>query len=385
MHRIPASLRRPLRGCALVGAVGSVATIIGAVLQPRQALYSYLFAYAYVLSIALGALVLVLMANAGGVRWFLVFRRSAEAVAGMLLALAPLLLPILIGMRALYPWTDLGSFTDAHARHLVEHKQAWLSPGAFVVRSILYFAVFLVAYLLLSGWSRRQDHDPDPALVGNQRAFSAVMLPAVALALTFGAFDWFMSLTPTWQSSIYGIYFWAGGFVAAIAILVLLGVRLEGPRPPHFHALGRLMLAFTVFWAYIAYAQGFITWIANKPDEVTWYLPRIHGSWGGVGIFLIFAQFAIPFFALLSRGLKHRPRRLARVAALVLCAHVFDSYWMILPVLHPQGIVPHWLDLAALLAVAGLCSSAAILLASRQQALPAKAPNLELALRYKSL
>jgi hypothetical protein len=192
-----------------------------------------------------------------------------------------------------------------------------------------------------------------------------------------------MSLDPTWYSQVYGVYFWAGGFVASIGLLILVAARVTPPgtRPTHFYALGRLLLAFVVFWTYIAYAQGFIIWIGNKPEEVTWYLRRTSGGWGGVAIVLFVLHFALPFAALLLRFLKYRPALLAAVGGLVVVAHLVDLYWMVMPALHPT-LAPHWLDLAALAGVLGPCVAVSALWLRGHALVPAAAPGFALGVAY---
>src|SRR5262249_23609090 len=151
-------------------------------------------------------------------------------------------------------------------------------------RAAAYFVVFVGTALLMRALSARQDRDASDALVTRLRGLSAALLPPVAFALTFGAIDWFMSLEPTWTSTVYGIYWWVGGFVAAIAVITLLDLRAPLVRPPPLYAMGRLLFAFTIFWTYISYAQGFIIWIGNRPDDVTWYVLRTHGSWAAVAV-----------------------------------------------------------------------------------------------------
>src|SRR5262249_48722793 len=234
------------------------------------------------------------------------------AIAGSLVPLAILLVPLLFGLAQLYPWA--GPLPDEPtARHAILFKRFYLNAPFFTVRYVVYFILFILAIWVLRTWSFRQDADSSIELRTKQRIWSSALLPAIALALTFGATDWLMSLSATWFSTVYGIYYWAGGFVAAISLLVIVASRVGVPgiRPTHFHAMGRLMLAFIIFWTYISYAQGFIIWIGNKPEEVTWYLTRTHGSWAGVAILLFVAHFAIPFGILLMRVIKYRPRGLA--------------------------------------------------------------------------
>jgi hypothetical protein len=368
-----------------LGAVGLIATGVGFAVAPERAAFAYLAAYACVLAVALGALILVMIHHAAGARWFLAVRRVAEAIAAMLVPLALLFVPIALSLRRLYPWTD-PTRLEPDAQDKIAAKHAYLQPGFFLGRAVFFLASFVVVALLLGRWSRRQDDDPAPVLVVRQRLLSVVGLPVIALTLTFAAFDWLMSLTPTWYSTIYGIYFWAGGFVAAVALTAIVAHQAGAPevRPPHFYALGRLMLAFTIFWAYIAYAQGFITWIANKPDEVVWYVPRLRGSWGATSLVLIGLMFATPFALLLSQEWKYRPRAVAAIGVVLLVGHVVDAYWMVLPALEPAGVSLSWIDLAALAGVAGSCAAFARWRLRGAELVPRRDPGLAVGLAYQS-
>jgi len=375
--------RRFVLGALVVGLLGLVLSAIGLAVDARQAFFSWLMAWAFATSIALGALILVMTMNAANGEWFLLFRRLGEAVAGSLVPLAILFVPLLFGLGHLYPWA--GPLPDEpHARHAILHKRLYLNAPFFTVRYVIYFVLFILGTWVLRSWSFRQDTDSSIELRTKQRMWSSALLPAIALAMTFGATDWLMSLSATWYSTVYGIYYWAGGFVAAISLLVIVARRVVVPgiRPTHFYAMGRLMLAFIIFWTYIAYAQGFIIWIGNKPEEVTWYVTRTHGSWAPVAIFLFVAHFAIPFAILLTRMVKYRPRALAIMAGWIVFAHLVDIYWMVIPALHPEGFAPHWLDLAALLGVLGLCAAWSGAWLRGHKLIPEAAPAMALGLAY---
>jgi NADH:ubiquinone oxidoreductase subunit 6 (subunit J) len=193
------------------------------------------------------------------------------------------------------------------------------------------------------------------------RALSGGGLPLVGLATTWASFDWTMSLQPEWYSTVFGLYFFAGAFVGAIALVsVMMNVsRLWGPSPlpmtpDHAQALGRLLFAMVIFWAYMAFSQLLIYWIADIPKEVTFYARRMTGSWTAVTYVLVFGNFVVPFFALLNRRWKRHPNYLAVVAAWVLVVHFVDVYWLVLPVYDREGARPSWLDLGAILFVGGL-------------------------------
>jgi hypothetical protein len=381
---------RVLAIAGLVGLAGLVATAIGIAIDPGRALLGYLAAYAAVAAIAIGALVLLLIGYATNARWLAPLRRLQEAIAGVFPALAVLFVPIALGLDRIYVWADPPADLPEHERALIAAKQAWLDPAGFVVRTAVYLAVFLVAAELLRRWSRRRDGalpagDPEDAM-RRERVFAAAMLPPVGLALTFASIDWLMSLQPTWLSTMFGVYFFAAGFSAAIAVLAIVAAGTRAPiglSGNHFHALGRMLLGFVVFWAYASYFQGFLIQIANRPSEVTFYLARTRDGWQLVLWAVVIARFALPFFLLLPRAWKHRPGYVAAVGGIVLVGHALDMLWLVVPSAGSSQSAS-WIDLAALVGIAGACTAFA---AWRQRGVPVVAagdPLLAAGHRYES-
>ncbi len=355
-----ASGARVQRIAAGVGAVGLLLCLLGAWIDPRQAAFSYLAAFACWLALALGALIMVMIAHCTGASWFVMMRRVTESVAATLPLLALLFIPILFALPELYPWArPLASLSD-EVREAVAAKAGYFSTTFFIVRAVIYFAIWIGVSHFLHAWSVRRDRTPDPALVHRQRVLAAVGLPPVAFALTFASFDWVMSLAPQWISTMFGVYYFAGGIVAALGLVAVLDLALERAgvlageiTPSHYHALGKLLLTFVIFWGYVAYAQYFIIWIADVPAEAGWYAPRLRGSWGVVAGAIALGRFALPFLALLSWQLKRRGASLAAVGGWLVLFHCLDLYWLVLPALHPRGVSLHWLDLAAFAGVGG--------------------------------
>lgn len=369
-------------GGLAIGGLGAVATGVGFALDPTQAAFSYLTAWSFALSIAVGALVFLMMGHAIEARWTIVFQRFTEAIAGTLPVLAALFVPIALASRWLYPWISPPATLEPEAVRKLAHAAPYLNLPFWAIRAAVFLALWIVFAELLARWGTRRE----PALA-RARALSAVGLPAVGLTVTFAAFDWLMSLTPLWYSTIFGLLFWSGGFVAALALVAVIarGAR-RVPRVAaaihgsHTGALGRLMFAFLIFWAYMEFSQGLIIWIANKPDEVPWYIARGAGAWGGVFALLIIAHFALPFFALLSKPLKRRPTLLAIAGGWLVVMHYIDLYWMVMPVLH-RSLAIHWLDFAAPCAVLGLATAAAA--ARSRSALADDHPRLAAAAAYE--
>lgn len=372
------------------GLGGALLFALGLLMAPRQAFFSWLAAWSWATSIAFGALALVMISHAATAEWFVVLRRAAEAIALAVLPLALLFLPVLIGMRDLYPWMRPPTELSAQLLEAVEKKRAWLNAPFFIARAVVYLGAWSTLALLLGGWSARQDEEADPALTRRMRALSAAGLVVVGLTVTFAAIDWLMSLTPRWYSTIFGFWWFTGGFSAALGLLAIVAWRAQraGPlagvlEPAHFHALGRLMLMSVPLWAYMAFSQLLIVWIGNVPEEAEWYIARTTGGWGAVGLVLIFGHFALPFFVLLSRALKHRPARLAAVGAWLLLMHLVDVWWVVMPS-HHERLALHWLDLACPLAVGGLTAGFAAVLASRRAAIPIHDPDLAASIAYES-
>ncbi len=371
-----------------VGVLGLLVFLIGVFVDRRQAFHSYLAAWAWAASLPLGALLFVMTGHLMGSVWTIPFRRISEAVVGAFPAVAILFIPLVFGLGDLYSWAGAPGpgADDPHVRHLIHHKAPYLRPSFFVVRAGVYLALWTGVGYLLCRWSFRQDRDP-AAPAGTPRVISGAALPAMALTLTFAAFDWLMSLMPQWFSAAFGLYFFAGAAVGGLALVAAASAHanrtvLAGAlAPSHFHALGKLLFAFVVVWAYIAYSQGFITWIANKPEEVVWYVARARGSWGWVTLILVLGHFFYPFFLMLPREVKRRSSLLTGAALWLLVFHYLDIHWLVLPALR-SGFYPHWLDLAALAGVGGSAAAFALWRLRGRPIVAVGDPRLPAGMRY---
>lgn len=355
---------RVLRGSAAfqwgalgVGGGGLALCALGAMADPARATFSYLTAFAFALSIALGALLWVALAHVMDVRPLGALRHIAEAIAATLPALALLFLPIILGVEILYPWARPGVVFSPEVQEWMARTREYLNVPFFLVRAAVYFVVWIfVAERLL-----RRAMRPGPDL---SRALSAGSLIAVVFTTSFAAVDWLMSLVPVWTSAAWGLYYFAGGLVGALGMVAVICFALNrgGALDRVLHdadrrAVGKLLLTALFFWAYVAYSQYLIVWIADLPYEVVWYVPRTRTSWRWIGGVLIAGHLLLPGFALLSWRLKQRPGALAAVGAWIVLMHYVDLYWIVLPALRPAGFLPHWLDLAALVGVGGITTA----------------------------
>jgi hypothetical protein len=185
------------------------------------------------------------------------------------------------------------------------------------------------------------------------------MLLLYILTLSMATIDWLMSLEPHWYSTIYSIMVITGQALAALAFVIcILGFMKKGTPPNEIPAkpwidLGNMTLTFVMFWAYLSFSQYLIIWSADLPEEISWYLNRQQGGWFWLAMMLIAFQFALPFLLLLARRNKRDPRRLVRIAALLVGISLFNTFWLVEPPFHPASLRVHWLDLAAFAAVGG--------------------------------
>jgi hypothetical protein len=382
---------RVVAGCLGAAGVGVALLFLGLLFEARRAWFSYLVAWTFGTTVCIGALLLLMVGHASKASWTVVTRRLTEAVVDALPLYLVLFVPLAFGLSHVYPWASRGDSLEPAVRRAVEHKRAYLSPALFVARSIAYFVEFVVIAGLLRAWSKENDEKPRIELTRRMRRLSGGAMPLVGLTFTWASFDWTMSLEPDWSSTIYGLYYFAGSFVAAVALVcVMLHIsRLRAlPRrrvtPDHAQAIGRLLFAMVIFWAYMAFSQLLIDWIADLPHEVAFYARRSAGSWSAIAALLVFGHFAIPFFLLLNRRLKRRTAYIAAVGVWVFVMHFVDIYWLIMPVQSGGGVHPHWLDLAAILFVGGLSGAWIVSRYFTAAPIPLHDPELVEGLEYEA-
>ncbi|MEW6051539.1 MAG: hypothetical protein AB1644_10815 [Candidatus Zixiibacteriota bacterium] len=346
------------RGALYAGILGLGLCVVGYFADQPRFFHAWLTAYAYWLSLALGALFFVMLHHLTGARWSVVIRRLAESLTQTLPLMALLFLPLLLGMHDLYHW----SHHDAVAADAALQKKAgFLNVPFFVVRSILYLVVWIILSRMLYRLSLKEDTGYQAVTADRMRRVSGLGMVLYAFSATYAGFDWLMSLDPHWYSTIFGVIFFASGLLGAISLMALMvvllrrnGILVDVVTEEHRHDLGKLMLAFTIFWTYVSFSQYFLIWYGNIPEETVWYLDRWVGSWKTVSLIVLFGHFAIPFVALLFRATKRNAVTLGIVAVWLLVMHWIHMYWLVYPTLLPDGATFSWIDLAATVGIGGL-------------------------------
>ncbi len=357
-YTAPAEVDRLQRLALIAGGLGAVVCVVGLLLSRQYFFRAWLVGWVFWVGVSLGCLAISLLHHLSRGAWGLVIRRVLEAASRTLPLLLVLALPLLFGLRDLYEWARPEA---VQADPLLQAKAPYLNVEFFIIRLLLYFLIWGGVAYVMSGLSQRQDRDGDPGIARRMQVLAAPGLAAYCLAVTFAAVDWLMSLQPHWFSTMYGIYLMGSQGLAALAFLITFGLWLSRRepmaqvlQPRHFHDWGKLFFAFVMLWAYFSFSQFLIIWAGNLPEEISFYLPRMRGFWGGVFLIIALFHFLLPFLLLLSRDLKRNARRLVVVAVFMLFMRWVELVWQVEPAFHEHNLGMLWLYLAAPVAVGGL-------------------------------
>ena len=324
----------------IVGVVFGIVAVILAIKSPEEFFRAYLLGFMCWLGVALGSMAILMIRHLTGGGWGMVIRRILGAAMRTVPLLALLFVPIVIGMRSLYIWArPLELIEDKHLReHLEDITKTYLTTNGFIIRAIFYFAIWNLLSYLLTHWSKQTDR---AGARDNTDRFKTVAGPGLILygfTISFAAIDWVMSLDPSWISTIFGLVVLIGEVLSAMCFAVVVERILYNYKPmsdmlkPDFvHDHGKWMLAFTMVWAYFNFSQWLIIWAGNLPAEITYYMRRLNGGWGYVGLIIVIFHFAVPFGILLSRSFKRNIHKLVWLAAWLLLMRYVDLFYIIEP------------------------------------------------------
>jgi len=353
------------RRSLIIGAIAGALAIIVAVLRhdgPDEFFRGYLLSFMAWLGIALGSMVILMLRHLTKGGWGMIIRRILGAAMRTLPLFALLFIPLLFALPRLYPWArPLGDVPDKNLRqHLQNITHSYLNVHGFIIRAIIYFAIWGTLIFLLTKWSKEQDRPP---VRDNSARFKVLSGPGIILygfTISFAAIDWTMSLDPSWISTIYPLIILIGEVLSALCFAVVIERILfryrpmsELLKPEYVHDHGKFMLTFIMVWAYFSFSQWLIIWAGNLPEEITWYTKRLGGGWGWIGLFLVLFHFAVPFAILLSRPFKRDVTKLVWLAMWLMLMRYLDLFWVIEPNFS-KTLTVTWADIIVPVAMGGL-------------------------------
>jgi hypothetical protein len=333
--------------------------VLGYIQDPERFFRSYTVAFAFTSAIGLGSFFFVMAMYLSGSAASVTVRRIMENIMITLPVGAILFLPLIFGLKHVYPWThpDIVSASD-----VLRKKSSYLDENFFVLRTYIYFLLWSIWIFAIYHQSTKQDSQKSIRQMKVISRWSAPGLFLVVAVGTLAAYDWLMSIQPTWYSTIFGLYYLAGGALAFMSVLTLVclafrraGILTNSINIEHYHDLGKWLFALTAFYTYIAFSQYILIWYANIPEETIFYRARSQGGWLWISLALPFLRFFIPFFVLLCRPAKRNLTIIGMVAGWSLLMEFLDMYWVVMPTHYPNGPQIHWMDFACLAATVSIC------------------------------
>jgi len=322
-----------------------------------------------------------------GATWSVVPRRIADAFSSFVPMALILYVVVAVGIPHLYIWSSPAAIQGTGASTIA--KGGYLSSNFVILRNVFFLALWSLFSWLFVRNSTRQDETRDPALTRRNLGLSAVYIVTFAITYTLATFDTIMSLEPTWYSTIFGVYNWAGLWQAGLAgiAIVMVILRRQGALQgmvgrAHYHDIGKLVFAFAVFWTYIGFSQFMLIWYANLPEEIDWMIHRIFTGWGAIIIAVTALKFVIPFFVLMHQKMKEDETVLIFVCAGVILGHWLDVYWMTYPAFSPEHAVLSWNEIGVALGFLGLFGFRVQSFLSRHPVAPHGDPDFVASVRF---
>ena len=373
----------------IAGILGLVLSAVGFFVNREEFFRSYLPSYLFWFSIVAGALAVLMLQYMTGGEWGLMIRRPLGAAARTMWLMLIFFLPVLAGMKFLYPWTNEQLM---HEDAVLQLKAGYLNTPRFIGMTIFYFVCWIVWAWAIRYYSLKFYEDRAPETDLARRRWAGLGLPMIVLTLTFASIDWMMSTEPKWNSSMYGITFVVGCALSAFAFVTFFLTRLASTeamtgilKPSHLRDLGNLMLAFVMFYAYTSFSEFLLIWYANIKEEIPHYIVRQHGAWGFMAIMLVLFHFFLPFFLLLMRPIKDRPNTIAVVAVIIIVMRYVAIYWLLAPTWYGEHFHYSWISLASLVGIGGVWMFAFIQQLKGQTIIPIHETWVEEAIREGAL
>lgn len=308
----------------------------------ERTLYNYLIGFIFLMSVAVGSVFYMALEYATGAVWSVPFRRITEFLGALLPVAIILSIPLLLNMHTLFHWTH----EDVVASDkILQGKTFFLNTESFYIRYGAIALIWLFFYFAMSRNSLIQDLSKSQKITATNIKLGMIFIPIFALSVTVFGIDWLMTLEPHWFSTMFGVYYFAGAVLVALAVctyfvadLAEKGLLFKGIRKDHYYTFGVLLFAFVCFWAYIAFSQFMLIWYANIPEENFWFVERWRNGWEYVSIAMTLVHFWIPFFVILSRNSKMKPKNLKLAAGIIVLAHFLDLYWMVMPAYYQSPV-----------------------------------------------
>jgi hypothetical protein len=299
--------------------------------RPWSALFVAAF---FFMMLALGALVFYAIQHVSQAGWSPVLYRIIEGITTYLLpgSIIVLLIVAFAGTH-FYPWQNEELVSEDK---ILQAKSGYLNFPFFLIRAIIFvlgwnlYRYFSRKYSLLQASASNNEY--------HKKTFKISVFFLIFFIITEAmmSWDWFMSMTPHWYSTLFAWYVFASMFVSAITTIALVTIYLKSRgylgfvNDSHLHDLGKFMFAFSIFWTYLWFGQFMLIWYANMPEEVTYFIIRIQ-EYNGLFFGMLVLNFVFPILILMNSDFKRIPWFVILAGIAILVGHYIDVYLLVMP------------------------------------------------------
>lgn len=369
-------------GAVGIAIAGSILGVIGILVDIEHFFFTYLLGYTFWLEVSLGCLFLLMLHNLVNGSWGFAIRRFLEAGVRVIPLMALLFIPVLIGIGYTHEWWVSEVTTTGFGE--LHNYSLWLYLPFFILRAVIYFAVWGALAYFLSHWSYQNDETDNPSLFKNAQTLSAIGMILFFLTTAFASVDWLVSLNDHWYSSAFGWLSNARQVLTALAVIMVIISFFWNSQPLSRFInertvadLGTIMLATFMTWVYLTFMQFVIIWSGNLPSKAAWYVQRTQDTWQVfVALFIILN--AIAFVLMLIPGNKRNRTFVVGIAAFLILLRFLDLFWVIMPA---EGQVETFTfqlwDVAPFLAIGGAWLLVFLYFLKRHRLLSINHPNLK--------
>ena len=368
--------------------IGIVALVVGITGDPARGWANLLLNNFYFLSLAIGASFFLALQYITQSGWSSAFKRIPESISAYIPYAAVFMILLLFGMKAIYPWINPESHGfDAHDLEVLHHKSPYLNVPFFIIRLVIYFAVWVYFTTVLRKFSLKEDLEGGTTYFVKSELYSKIYIFTLALTFSLASFDWLMTLQPIWFSTIYSLKNFVSAFYHGSAIIVLIVLIMHHYgyfsfiQNAHWHDFSKYVFILAIMWAYFWFSQYLLIWYANIPEETTYYVTRVASPWKYVFYGNLILNWLIPFVVLLPNYFARKKIILGIVIIFIMLGHYTDLYEQIMP--GPLGEMKiGFVEIGSFLGFAGLFTYIVLRTLSRAALIPKNHPLLNESLHH---
>ena len=316
-------------------AIGVITFIAGFILNPERTWANYLLNNFYFISLAIGASFFISLQYISQSGWSAAFKRIPEAMAAYIPFAAVFFVLLIFGVHHLYEWSHAEAI---ESDHLIAHKSPYLNVPFFLIRIIVFFAVWIYLTKLMRRISLKEDLEGGMAAFYKSEHLSRIFIFVVAITFSAFAIDVLMSLEVHWFSTIYAAKMFVSAFLHGSAVIALIVIILNRfgyfklLNRSHLHDFTRYIFMLSIVWGYFTFAQFMLIWYGNIPEETVFYARRSEGVYGILFYVSIVLNWFLPFLFLMPRKSSRSKMVMTPVILLLIVGQYVELYYEIWPI-----------------------------------------------------